>query len=68
MQFNRKVLHVLNPYLHAHLLSGGLVELRDSKRDCHIAQYDIDLWQIDFQLSNSVEQLGNLYDIALSTL
>ena len=68
MQFNWKVLHVLNPYLHAHLLSGGLVELRDSTRDCHIAQYDIDFDRLTFQLSNSVEQLGNLYDIALSTL
>ena len=39
MQFSWKVLHVLNPYLHTLLMSCALVELRDSTRDCHIAQY-----------------------------
>ena len=59
---------MLNPYLHAYLLSCALVELRDSTRDCHITQYDMTFDRLTFQLSNSVEQLGNLYDIALSTL
>ena len=56
--------------MHAHLLACALVELRDSTRDCHIALYGIDLKfdRLTFQLSNSEEQLGNLYDIAPSTL
>ena len=41
MQFCRKALHVFNPYLHAHILSCALVELRDSTRDCYITQYEI---------------------------
>ena len=58
---------MLNPYLHAHLVSCALVELRDSTRDCFILPnmtYNI----LTFQLSNSEEQFGNLYDIAFSTL
>ena len=38
-----KVLHVVNPHLHDHLLSFALVELGDSTGDCHITQYDLDL-------------------------
>ena len=41
---------MLNTYLHAHLLSFALVELRDSTRDCHITEYDIDLCQIDLSI------------------
>ena len=33
-----------------------------------MTQYGIDLDRLTFQLSNSEEQLGNLHDIALSTL
>ena len=31
------------PHLHAYLLSRVLLELRDSTRDCHVTQYDLDL-------------------------
>ena len=37
-----KVLHVVNPHLHAQLLSFALNELGDSTGDCHMIQYDHD--------------------------
>ena len=56
---------MLNTDLHAHFLSCAFVELRDSTRDWHMTlTFDI----LTFQLSNSEEQFGNLYDIAFSTL
>ena len=63
-----KVLHVVNPHLHAHLLSFALVELVDSTGDCHMTQHDIVLWKWTFSLSNSEEQLGNLSEVAVSIL
>ena len=53
---------------HAHLLSSVLVKLRDSTGDCQMTQYDLDLLRLTFQLIQSVEQLGNLSDVELSTL
>ena len=45
-----KVLHVVNPHLHAHLLSCALVKLRANTGDCHMTQYDLDLCQIDISI------------------
>ena len=59
------MLHVFNPYLHAHSFLCALVELRDSTRDCHIPNMTLKFDRLTFQLSNSEEQLGNLYDIAV---
>ena len=62
------VLHVVNPHLHVHLLSFALVELGDSTGDCHMTQYYLDFLKSTFPLSNSEEQLGNLSELAVSTL
>ena len=63
---------MVNPHLHAHLLSCVSVEFRDITKDCHMTQYDLDLWHIDLSnqsdMSNSEEQLGILSDAALSIL
>ena len=68
MQFSFKVLHVLNPYLHAHLLSCGLVELKIAQETVKLPNMTLTSDRLTFQLSNSEEQLGNVYDFALSTL
>ena len=39
---------MLNPQLHAHLLSYALVELRDSTVDCHTTQYYLDVERSGF--------------------
>ena len=45
-----QVLHVVSPHLHAHLLSCVLVEFKDSTGDCHMTQYDLDLWQTELSI------------------
>ena len=59
---------MFNPYLHAHLLSCALVELRESKETVILPNTTLTFDRWTFQLRNSEEQLGNLYIIALSTL
>ena len=60
---------MVNPHVHAHLLSFALDELRDSTGNCHMTKYDLDfLKKLTFPLSNSEEQLGNMSDVAVSTL
>ena len=65
MQLSLKVLHVVDPQLHAHLLSCVLFEFRDSTGDCHMT---LTFDRYTFQLSKSEEQFGNLSDVALPTL
>ena len=62
------MLHVLNPYLHAHLLSCALVEPRVAQETAILPKMTLTFDRLTLQLSNSDEQLGNLYDIALPTL
>ena len=62
------MLHVLNPYLHAHLLSCALVELKIAQETVILPNMTLTFDILTFNMSNSEKQLGNLYDIALSTL
>ena len=50
------------------LLSFALNEFGDSTGDCHMTQHDLDFKKWTFPLSNSEVQLGNLSEVAVSTL
>ena len=65
---------MLNPYWHAHLLPGALVELSTltyleiAQEIFILSNVTLNFDRLTFQLSNVEVQLGNLNDIALSTL